>query len=667
MHRSVAVLLTLFALLIGAMGCTSATPAPTVSPAPQTPTLAPSPTLEPPTATPIPSPTPLPATPTPLPSPTPHIVFTEAGPLPKGAVARYGKGRLLDAVWAPTQPRYAVVTSLGVSLYDMQHRLQTMFSTPLPVTRLAFLNDQTLVGLGDAPTLVFWNLEQEAAAETLPLGETTARPTGLDAAPQTATLAVGLEDGRVLLVDAQRQISTLPQTVETKVTALAFSPSGRFLAVGYETGLLMVWDLQNPAQPLHRLEAHTGAVLAVTFVAFPKARVVSSGAEKILYAWDLVTGKKEVTLFTAGFPITQLEATFLGDLLVGGAENGDLLLWDPNTGVLGQRAEAVAGKGAIHRVDIRNGDVRTLVVGEGGVLTVYNLSWRAPEYSDDTFGRPVQAAALSPQGDLVAIGTDVGDILLWDPDTQTVVNTLKLHTDAITGLRFSPDGTYLASLDATGRAVIWDTQRWVAVYYKFYGPGLFPIEDFDFAPDLTYLVGVGWTNLYVWDMEKHTTRVYTPPELALLHGMAMHPQGAHIAISTDESTVVFWNPQDESFFQTWQGNGRPIRALDYDAAGQTLVGLTEAHVLFWRQGPQPEKTLPSPIVAREARFLQDDRVLLTGQGWGVLDPNTGAFHAFPDTFGQAIRYIDLTPDQTKALTVLDDGSVLVWEMAQLLP
>ena len=71
-------------------------------------------------------------------------------------------------------------------------------------------------------------------------------------------------------------------------------------------------------------------------------------------------------------------------------------------------------------------------------------------------GTACRALALSPDGRLLAIGTDDHTIVFFDLIKDNVVRTLSGHSDRITSVAFSPDGNVLlsGSLDCTIR--LWD-------------------------------------------------------------------------------------------------------------------------------------------------------------------------------------------------------------------
>ena len=57
----------------------------------------------------------------------------------------------------------------------------------------------------------------------------------------------------------------------------------------------------------------------------------------------------------------------------------------------------------------------------------------------------VSSVAFSPDGTLLASGSEDDTVKLWDVETNTNIATLEGHKGKVTSVAFSPDGTLLAS------------------------------------------------------------------------------------------------------------------------------------------------------------------------------------------------------------------------------
>jgi WD40 repeat protein len=72
--------------------------------------------------------------------------------------------------------------------------------------------------------------------------------------------------------------------------------------------------------------------------------------------------------------------------------------------------------------------------------------------------------ALTPDRRLLAVGTWLGTVDLWNAETGEKLTELKGPTAVVTGVDFSPDGTVLALSSRDGSTRLWDVAagQWLA-------------------------------------------------------------------------------------------------------------------------------------------------------------------------------------------------------------
>ncbi|MYF91008.1 MAG: T9SS type A sorting domain-containing protein [Gemmatimonadetes bacterium] len=75
--------------------------------------------------------------------------------------------------------------------------------------------------------------------------------------------------------------------------------------------------------------------------------------------------------------------------------------------------------------------------------------------------RDVTSVAFSPDGTLLASGSEDDTVKLWDVATKTNIATLEGHTDYVYSVAFSPDGTLLASGSEDDTVKLWGISEWL--------------------------------------------------------------------------------------------------------------------------------------------------------------------------------------------------------------
>jgi WD40 repeat protein len=111
--------------------------------------------------------------------------------------------------------------------------------------------------------------------------------------------------------------------------------------------------------------------------------------------------------------------------------------------------------------------------------------------------------AFSPDGKILASGSEDKLIMFWDVDTgQSLGAPLKGHQGEIWKLAFSPDGKTLASVSKKDHTIIlWDVDT-----HQPFGPALKgqqgPVYALAFSPDGKILVsGGGGEKIVMWDID----------------------------------------------------------------------------------------------------------------------------------------------------------------------
>ena len=473
---------------------------------------------------------------------------------------------------------------------------QQLVVVSAPVTRLAFMSrpkfGSAKVSLLDART-------GRDLGELFP-GETSVAAVGFQ--PKGRWLALGGNDGTLRLLDREDGTSRLLRGHGGPVVQLAFTPDGQHLLSCGLDGEVLVWDLRQPQQDLHRIEGGFGLMYVATERWLLTMQLQAFGMRPVVI--DLRGGQQRHTLACRYFLPCGWALSPEGDLAA-------LASTMPNFGA-GAATRAAPMRSALELFRLDTGERVRLLVDANLHLT--NLAFSrdgrrllAIDFTNtlrswdvqtgqlvETRKLPGTAALLCPQGETALVAYQEGQrfrVAVHDLATNQERHRLPFPIASLAHISFTPDGRFMA-FTPKGSTEQLSAQNPQLVPWNETPAGLIAINT---RSSSTFVEGNATSlvpNVVLWDL---TTGACTLRHgLGNVDALALSPDGQRLVLRRGRLTefwdVRHWTP----VFSLRSAESKGLEGLNFSRDGRYLTGFaysqmtTEIGLFLWDSGPRAE-------------------------------------------------------------------------------
>jgi WD40 repeat protein len=294
---------------------------------------------------------------------------------------------------------------------------------------------------------------------------------------------------------------------------------------------------------------------------------------------------------------------------------------------------------------------------------------------------PVRGVAFSPDGKVLATGDEDGNLKFWNPQTGVLLRQWPRLTLGVRGLSYSPDGKYFAAAcgirgtgpgrDERGQFVVWDARTWKVLRKPIFEKALISVA---FARDgHTLAFGSQDRSVTIAETATGAVRAKMQDERGFPNSIAFSPDGNTLA-ATDNNIVRLWDaasgaPQRQLadagmttvFSLAFSRDGNILATASLDRAEASRF-----HSRLWDAASGAlRETLPEKTVAYAIAFSPAGKVLATGAAGEVR------LRALPDATEEQsaafaarrrwIRSLAWSHDGKTIANASGNGEVLLWD------
>ncbi|RKU05486.1 hypothetical protein C6501_19725 [Candidatus Poribacteria bacterium] len=625
--------------------------------------------------------------------------------LPAGAKARLGKGRIHQVKYFPDGKRLAVATSIGIWIYDVQtgEALDLLTGHTEPVKTIVFSPDgetfasgskdntirlwdtrtgklkstyvaykrqkgvargvnllafspsgKTLASNGDIWVIKIWDLLtgnpiQTFSSDVNPLSAMTYSPDG------AMLLTIGSAEKNESLIeywDAQTGDHIEDVVIEENFNAAAISHDCKILATGDDGNPLQFWDVET-GKLLRSYTEWVGEFKSMEFSSDGKTLITGSRWDRV-DVWEISTAKL-LRSMTHGDEVVSVTYSPDGKTIASGSDDGTIRFWDADTGDL----------------------IKTIT----GHL-----------YSE------FYSAAYSPDGSMLTCGSK-SEIQFWDAQTGERLKTIKEPSCDVHSIAYSSEAKLLATGGTSMKARLWDVQtgRFLGSFaehkHKTSYPYKFTILSVTFSPDGRTLASGGghkrsgnaiqntisennivslW-KIRIGELYPIGERLATFTEHTdWVSAVAFSPDGTTLASGSQDKTIQLWDINTRSHLKTLTGHEDGVTAVVYSPDGSTLVsGSQDGTIRLWH-AHTGDLMLPPIEGAGQVTSLAyspDGNLLASGSeddnAVHVWNAQTGKRLQTFTGHTQSVNAVVFSPDGETLASVSEDGTILLWDLTQL--
>ena len=563
----------------------------------------------------------------------------------------------------------------GLWLWNLVDGKKTAISIPHDnLMELSYTSDgQLILGTLNDNNIEVWQAESGTLLASFP---NAGDARGIDFSPDGRLMAsVGHADlmAHVWNVDTGKEVGAIGKP-NMYASSVKFSPIGTRLAVGYQ-GSVQLWDIESWLETSYRRVPTSRSVRSMAFSPQGDLLAVSIDFESKMFVVD--SELRQIAEIDNGGPVFSPG----GKSLAVVTSDSGLKLFDTSTWEI--KDFLPSRLGPAQQIVFRP-DKQVLVSSHEGSVTVgWNMQTGAEASRISSPGKHF----LSPDGKFLAIGTESGEVSVWNVDTGELLKSYQhAGQHGVSDITFSQEDHLLI--------ISYPDQAWNVVFWEWetnQEPRIISLDEGlayigALSPDGRKLAIQTWkneisSNVGVWDTQtRELDWISKNSDAAWISSVTLYPNGEILAVGDRWiGTISLYDTSSGTLLETLN---EPDRLPDYDISvdniifshdGRYMVGIINGGPVIWDLENDAviniERGCIRPI--KSVAFSQDDTLFMIageknlytdteGGGVCIWETQTGKLLAGVGPAGAYTSNFATFNRERTILAMDDNGTIWLW-------